>query len=295
MSNQAHTIISGHSHTFDTGIAETLGLHAAIVFNHIVYWLKINCRKENANFYEGKYWMYETQKQMADFFGYLKEDDVWKAIKKLLDAGLLIKGNFNKSPFDKTGWYTTTDQEIFLGKKGIKEKFTKPLNSGIGDSQQRNPERPAAECNIQEDNQEDNQEDHHQKMIDDRFSKDEWAEIEKKYTKDQIKKAESLTIEKCACQKPESRRKYFRKVLESFKLEKNNMPSNENSETNRQEAFDFKAITGWYNLSIKETHVEDLTFRGKDISLNIHPKDFIFSLQNLFDSLKRREDSSDQQ
>lgn len=114
------SIISGHSHSFDTGIASTLGLHAAIVFNHIVYWLKINASKKDAKMINGRYWMYETQQQISDFLGYLSKDEVHKAVKKLKEAGLLISENLNPNPFDKTSWYTVSDQNLI-----IKKMFTK--------------------------------------------------------------------------------------------------------------------------------------------------------------------------
>jgi len=105
-------IISGYSHSFDTGIAQELGLNAAIIYNHIVYWIRINSKKKNTEMIEGRYWMYETMQEMANFFGYLKIDEIKKAIGKLLGAGLLIKGNFNKSHFDKTSWYAIAREDI---------------------------------------------------------------------------------------------------------------------------------------------------------------------------------------
>lgn len=158
--NNPQDIFSGHAHAFDVGIATKVGIHSAIVFNHIVYWLNFNANKKNAEMIEGKYWMYETQKDIANSMGYLTEDEVQKAIKKLLEAGLLIKGNFNKNPFDKTNWYTVFDQNIFLNKNNNKKIITKPQNGGIESAIERHPERPAADSdsavrrnvyNVQED------------------------------------------------------------------------------------------------------------------------------------------------
>lgn len=152
-------IISGYSHTFDTGIAQGLGLHSAIVYNHIIYWLRINANKssEKANFHEGKFWMYETRKEMSDFFGYISEDEIYKAIKKLVEAGLILKGNFNKSAFDKTLWYTVTDQELIKPKDKIKKMITKPSIDGIGNVMRRDPERHLTPSNISIENQEEHQ------------------------------------------------------------------------------------------------------------------------------------------
>jgi hypothetical protein len=145
-------LISGQSHSFDTGIAKILGLNAAVVFNHILYWLKINSSKEK-NMRDGKVWMYETQKEMADFLEYMTLEEVKKSIVKLLDAGLLIKANYNSNPFDKTSWYTTSDQSIFL----IKKTLTKAPYGAIDNAVGRDPLRPTAPCYIQENKQEEKQ------------------------------------------------------------------------------------------------------------------------------------------
>lgn len=118
-------ILSGVVLGFDTGIAKLVGVEAATVFNHIVYWLKYNVDKDNDRFIDGKVWMYETQKQMADFFEFLSEDQISRIVTKLVESGLLIKGNFNKNKFDRTSWYTVADQSI------IQKKNTKPQNCGM--------------------------------------------------------------------------------------------------------------------------------------------------------------------
>lgn len=110
--NNPGECIAGFSHSFDQGVAIKYGMAAAVVFNHIIYWLRFNFRKKDAELIEGKTWMYETQEAISESLGYLSYDEVKKAIKQLLDAGLLIKGNFNKNPFDKTNWYTVFDQKL---------------------------------------------------------------------------------------------------------------------------------------------------------------------------------------
>ena len=125
-------MISGHSHSFDVGIAKTLGINCAIVFNHIVYWLRVNAHK-SSNIRDGKIWMYETQQDIAECLDYLTVDEVKKAIIKLLRAGILIKGNYNKNPFDRTNWYTTADQNI-IQKKFTKEQIGTNRDANLHDS-----------------------------------------------------------------------------------------------------------------------------------------------------------------
>jgi hypothetical protein len=141
-------IISGHSHSFDTGIAEELGLNSAIVFNHIVYWLRVNASK-NSNQIDGKTWMYETQEDIAKCLTYLTIDEIKKTMVKLLKSGLLIKGNFNKNPFDRTNWYTVSDQSI------IKKTLTKVPNGTIASAKSHDPTCDTAPCIHTEDKQED--------------------------------------------------------------------------------------------------------------------------------------------
>lgn len=130
----------GYSHSFDVGIAIAHGKNAAIVFNHIVYWLTINASKKDKekNLREGKIWMYESQQEIADFLKYMSLDEVKKAIVKLLEVGLLIKGSFNSNPFDKTAWYTTADQSI------IQNNLTKEPYGSIDKAPRLDPQSPTA-------------------------------------------------------------------------------------------------------------------------------------------------------
>ncbi len=108
-------IISGHTIAFDHGIAMECGINAAIIYNHIIFWLKVNKDKPESQ-HEGKVWMYSTQEKMAEFFQFFDEREVKYCIKKLVDVGLLEKKNFNKNPFDHTNWYSLPDpvfQKVF--------------------------------------------------------------------------------------------------------------------------------------------------------------------------------------
>lgn len=133
------SIYSGHSHSFDAGIARALGMNAAVIFNHIVYWLRINASKGTEhNIRDGKVWMYESQQEMANFLDYMTLPEIKKAVTKLLESGLLIKANFNKNSFDQTNWYTTADQSI------IQKVLTKAPYGAIERSLGSNPQIPTA-------------------------------------------------------------------------------------------------------------------------------------------------------
>jgi len=122
------------SHSFNVEFAQLYGIECAILINHFQFWIEQNQRM-GRNFHEGRTWMFQTQKEIASHYPYWSEDVVYKLIKKLVDEGVLIKGNFNKKKFDQTKWYAFKFQE----------KFTKPSNDGNESIERRKPSRQTTE------------------------------------------------------------------------------------------------------------------------------------------------------
>lgn len=130
--------ISGFSHSFDTGIAATLGLHAAIVYNHLLYWLQHNYI-EGKNFENDKVWTYNSYDEMAKYMPYFTRDQVRRSIEDLVRSGLIIKGNFNKNKFDRTAWYTVPDQSIITCSNKHYDKANSPNADGEFAKSKRRP------------------------------------------------------------------------------------------------------------------------------------------------------------
>lgn len=107
--SQKLCIPSRESHSFDTGIAAAISLEAAIIYNHIAYWIRQNAAR-GINFYDGRTWTYETSDYIFSFLPYLSKDRIVRALRDLVDHGVLLKGNYNKNKFDKTAWYALNDQ-----------------------------------------------------------------------------------------------------------------------------------------------------------------------------------------
>lgn len=145
---------SGFSNSFDVGIARQIGVNAAIVYNHIIYWIKSNAQK-GQNQIDGKTWMYETISQMSEYFGYLSEKQIKAAIKTLIDKKLLIEAYHSKNKFDRTTWYALANEEI-LGFQKIFSKSTKGTHAKVHNVPIQNDKRDP--CIIQENNHKDNQE-----------------------------------------------------------------------------------------------------------------------------------------
>ena len=94
-------------HSFDTEVAAIVGIQAAVIMQHIMFWLNYNEANE-INKHDGEYWTFASRKALQLLFPYLSEDQIKRSIKKLIDADLIKKGNYNKDQRDQTSWYTLT-------------------------------------------------------------------------------------------------------------------------------------------------------------------------------------------
>ncbi len=96
---------------FDTEVAALVGADAAAVFQNIAFW----CSKNAANgkhLHDGRYWTFNSVRALAELFPWLSAAQVRNALRKLVDAGLLVKGCYNKTAYDRTAWYA-------IGEKGL--------------------------------------------------------------------------------------------------------------------------------------------------------------------------------
>ena len=94
-------------------LAREIGLNEALVLQQINYWIEIN-RKTGKNFYEVRYWTYNSIRSWREKdFDYMSLDTVKRTFAKLENQGYLISRNYNKDPRDKTKWYTIDEEKLF--------------------------------------------------------------------------------------------------------------------------------------------------------------------------------------
>lgn len=94
-------------HSFNVEIAKKYGILEAVLLNHLWFWIKKN-KANNTNYFDGNYWTYNSKKAFSELFPYASERQIDYALKKLIDCGLAITGNYNKSSYDRTLWYAIT-------------------------------------------------------------------------------------------------------------------------------------------------------------------------------------------
>lgn len=96
------------NHIFNVEIAKKYGILEAVIINHFQFWLKKNKANET-NYHEGRYWTYNSISAFSKLLPYASEKQIRGALQRLQDENILMTGNFNKAPFDRTLWYSFTD------------------------------------------------------------------------------------------------------------------------------------------------------------------------------------------
>jgi len=115
--------LSGVIHSFDIQLAQVYGMQEAIVIHHLLFWVKYN-QNLKRNFIDGRTWTFQTMDEIAAHFPYLSRNQIVDILEKLctgksrkkkgddLDFDpVIMKGNHNKSSYDRTIWYAFVDEE----------------------------------------------------------------------------------------------------------------------------------------------------------------------------------------
>ena len=96
---------------FDEAIAVEYGVDAAIFIHNLYFWIKKN-EANKRHFYDGRTWTYNSFSAWGTLFPFWSEKQIRRIVKKLTESGIIVTGNYNKIAFDRTLWYSLTD-EVF--------------------------------------------------------------------------------------------------------------------------------------------------------------------------------------
>ena len=107
-------------HCFEVEIAKKYGILEAILLNYFRFWIQKN-EANDVHFHDGRYWTYNSVKAFCELFPYASKKMIEKAINHLVDEGLLVTGNYNKSAYDRTKWYALTEKGKCISPTGEME------------------------------------------------------------------------------------------------------------------------------------------------------------------------------
>jgi len=95
-------------HIFNKNVAKEYGLVEAILLQNIQYWVEKN-QANRKHFHDGRYWTYNSIIAFSELFSYLTAKKISKALNGLVGKGVLLTGNYNTSPYDRTKWYSVSE------------------------------------------------------------------------------------------------------------------------------------------------------------------------------------------
>lgn len=101
------------NHTFNIQIAKIYGVNEAIMISNFQYWIAKN-KANDKHQYDGRTWTYNSVKAFEELFPYFKPSQIRRCLESLVEQGVLIKGEYNKNPYDRTSWFAFTDESTFL-------------------------------------------------------------------------------------------------------------------------------------------------------------------------------------
>jgi hypothetical protein len=96
-------------HRFCVDDAKEYSVHGAILLQNLKHWIAKN-KAQQKNFRDGRTWTYNSHKNFAKLFPYLSESQIQRALANLEKKGAILKGNYNKAPYDRTTWYAVADE-----------------------------------------------------------------------------------------------------------------------------------------------------------------------------------------
>lgn len=101
--------VMSQSHSFSVRAACEVGVNAAIIVQGIYFWCQHNEANEK-NIHDGRAWTYNSVAAFHKLYPYMSEKTIQRTLRKLVDDGYLITGNFNQTPYDRTKWYALTEK-----------------------------------------------------------------------------------------------------------------------------------------------------------------------------------------
>jgi len=96
---------------FDPQCATEIGVEKSILLHGIMYWVLKNS-SNNKHLHEGRYWMYNSASAFSVMHPYWNDQKVKRMLQQLESEGWILSGRFNQSGYDRTKWYSITDQTI---------------------------------------------------------------------------------------------------------------------------------------------------------------------------------------
>lgn len=107
-------------------LACAIGLNEAVIVQQIHYWMK-----NSQHFYDGRRWIYNSVANWQKQFPFWSEATIKRALGSLENQGVIVSGNYNRDPRDRSKWYSISYEVL----RAI-ESTTQPVDDAFGQNDQ---------------------------------------------------------------------------------------------------------------------------------------------------------------
>lgn len=117
------------NYSFNVEMAMKYGLNGAIILQNLAFWQMKNAANKH-NFFEGHYWTYNTQDAFKEMFPFLTAHQIRYTLETLVKKNAIKTGCFNKTPLDRTKWYTVIDKNALFSIPKCNREYSQ-MQSGM--------------------------------------------------------------------------------------------------------------------------------------------------------------------
>lgn len=113
---------------FSVQDASDYGVPCAVMLNHFEFWIHNN-RVNGRHQHEGRTWCHNSVKALTETFPYMTEDQIRRALEKLVASGVLMKSCLSDDKRDRTSWYAFINEDERLFAASIRQKSQIPFGT----------------------------------------------------------------------------------------------------------------------------------------------------------------------
>lgn len=120
------------NHSFNVTLATDFSVNIALFVAHVEFWTFRNLANKS-NIHDGLCWSFNTLEALQDIFPYWTKSQRETVINNAVKEGLVVKGNYNQTKYDRTVWYALTPAAYGYFPHLMAKKYLKILYSSISE------------------------------------------------------------------------------------------------------------------------------------------------------------------
>jgi hypothetical protein len=102
-------------------LAVKYGTNESLFLTNLCFWIEKN-KANRVNYHDGHYWVYNTMEAWTELFPYFTKYQIRHLIDKLRSQDILQVGVYNRVQYDRTQWYSVSDEVMALYQGELKKE-----------------------------------------------------------------------------------------------------------------------------------------------------------------------------